>query len=218
MNIKTAVYVISVDNKKYDAFVSYMNDHNITNINRLPCKIFSNQYWIGTGLSHKDCVKHAREHDYDNAIVFEDDARFVPGFNNNLDLLIDELNEIQDWEYACLSSTLLYKINPKKLKQPNINAVVENTNISFSKLTDNITRLNVYDVEESVVGNSSGVIYNKRCYDKYLTKFNPHGDMWCDTWAPVNLNTVLISPPIVYQHDKPWMIDHYKIWGKFLQS
>lgn len=217
INSKIAVYVICVDDKKYDSFVSYMSDYNITNINRLPCKIFSEQYWIGTGLSHKDCVRHAQEHDYDNAIVFEDDARFVSGFNN-LDSLIDELYEIQDWEYACLSSTLLYKINPKKLGQPNVNAVSANTNISFTKLTSNITRLNVHNIEESVVGNSSGVIYNKRCYNKYLTEFDPHGDVWCDTWPPINLNTVLVTPPVVYQHDKPWMIDHYKIWGKFLQS
>ena len=210
-------YVISVQENKLSRFKQYMAEYNIDNFIKLPCELTPGRHWIGAGLSHKDCVKHAMDNNYDYAMVFEDDARFIPDIDLSISAIVEELINYDDWEYACISNTLLYKIDKRNKHIPNID-ILDNNNIQLKRKTTNTVQIDINNTPGPVIGNCSCVIYNKKCYDKYISTFDPYKDEWCDVWAPKNLKTLLVSPPLVYQFDKKWMLGHCEIWGRYLQN
>lgn len=210
-------YVISVSENRYLKFKQYTDDLGIGHIHRLPVKITKNRHWIGAGLSHQDCVRHAMENDSKYAMVFEDDCRFNTGYEPTLDKVIDYINNNNDWEYISLGHTFIYCLS--KPGSPNIDkAKILKADNRFNRVNDTLIKININDLPGPVVGNSCCVIYNHTGYEKYLNDFDPYKHEWCDVWAPKNLKTLLVSPTLVNQNNKPWMKNHSKVWCDFLNT
>lgn len=211
-------YVISVCSERYDAFMQYMNDLDQGHIYKLPTKITKNKHWIGAGLSHQDCVRHAMENRSPYAMVFEDDCRFMTGYEPVLNSVIEFINKNNDWEYIGLSHTFLHKIGAMK-RNPNIDiANFLAAESRFHRVSDYLIEVNLSDLQGPVIGNSCCVIYNNTVYKKYLNEFDPYTHEWCDVWSPKNLKTLIAAPGVAYQHGKPWQKVHCKTWNNFISN
>ena len=220
MNIKYAVYIVSIDIDREEKTRDHLAFFGFNDIVKLKCKITKENHGIGAGLSHQDCVKHAKSLGYTHTLVFEDDTRLDTNTTNIFPHILEYIENNNDWEYLAFSHTLLGRSDDKW--------VPGGFDVSFAKklvceknirrVSDHIFTIeNIKHMSQPVIGNSCCVMYNNAS-DKFLTDFDPWNDQWMDIWSPKNLKTLLINPIIATQYDKPWQKDHCLDWGKLLSS
>lgn len=56
---------------------------------------------IGCSLSHQEIIRYAKEHNFENVLIFEDDCLFYKPFRQNLQRAVCELNQFE-WDILYL--------------------------------------------------------------------------------------------------------------------
>jgi organic radical activating enzyme len=107
----------------------------------------------GCSLSHYNVVNLAKQNNWDNVMIFEDDVIFHPQFNYYMNLIVEELKEI-DWD-ICYG----YKDNP------------------IDEYSENLKELKYINQTSGILSTHCYII-NKRSYD-YIIKL--YTDVYAET-------------------------------------
>jgi len=176
---------------------------------------------LGCKMSHIKILERARENNYDNILMIEDDALFHSNFITYFNKLILNLKNI-DYDMIWLSPNWLYKNN---------NGIL-NRCYSYKYINDNFAKISG---EISIDGNygstlnNAGNIFSKKCIKFILENFENTKQQEIDIWYRNNIqvkNKVyttipnLITQRITYSNIEDCKVNynkdiHYKTLQKF---
>lgn len=135
------LFIINLDNRpeKYKEIIEELNKLTFANYNlkieRFPA-IKNEKGWIGCALSHIEILKNAKENNYDQVIIVEDDNIFIESQIKNIEKIFDWLfSNKEKWEIYMGNQTFSNIKEVYSLKNGFVHSIGKTTNFMIYQNT-----------------------------------------------------------------------------------
>ena len=162
---------------------------------------------LGCKMSHLNAFRFAKEKDYDNILLIEDDALFHSNFIEHFNKLIINLKE-NDYDIVWLCPNWLYKDN---------NGIL-NRCYSYKYINDDFAQVNgskSIDCKYGSTLNNGGNIFSKKCINFILENFEntkqSEIDMWYRQNIQINNKVFTTIPNLIRQRVEESNIEEYQV-------
>ena len=162
---------------------------------------------LGCKMSHINILRLAKENNYDNILMIEDDALFHNYFIDYFNKLIENIINI-DYDMIWLSPNWLYKNNGE----------IMNRCQSYKYINDNFAKVNgslSIDGNYGSTSNNAGNIFSKKCINFILENFEntkqQEMDLWYRNNIQINSKVYTTIPNLIRQRVEESNIEEYKV-------